>query len=283
MDCVRLGLIGDNIARSQSPRLHVEAGRLCGLDVTYERLIPRDMGLDFGAVFERCTVEGFRGINVTYPYKEEVIARLHVPDRLTAGIRACNTVLFSDGPPQGHNTDYTGFIAAFRARFPGAMPGRVAMAGAGGVGKAVAFALARLGAEELCVFDRDPARARGLADAVAVAGIAMPVTCCPSMDEAAEGAGGLVNCTPLGMVGHPGSAVTEEQTRGAAWAFDAVYTPVDTLFLRRAEAAGAAVMSGYDLFFHQGVDAFRHFTGLEVDAAALQAALAGEAPVGRVL
>lgn len=270
---VRLGLIGDNITRSQSPRLHVEAGRLSGIDVSYERLIPRDLGLDFGAVFDRCTAEGFRGINVTYPYKEQVVPRLDMPDPLIAGIRACNTVLFSSPRPIGHNTDYSGFIAAFRARFPGETPGRVAMAGAGGVGKAVAFALAGLDAVELRVYDRDPGRVQGLAEAVVAAGIAMPVISCISMDEAAESIDGLVNCTPLGMVGYPGSAVTEEQTRGAAWAFDAVYTPVNTLFLRQAEQVGARTLSGYDLFFHQGVDAFRHFTGIDVDARALQQAL----------
>lgn len=273
---VRLGLIGDNITRSQSPRLHFEAGRLSGIDVSYERLIPRDLGLDFDAVFDRCTAEGFRGINVTYPYKEQVVPRLDMPDPLIAGIRACNTVLFSPPRPEGHNTDYSGFIAAFRARFPGETPGRVAMAGAGGVGKAVAFALAGLGAVELRVYDRDPGRVQGLAEALAAAGIAMPVVSCTSMNEAAGSIDGLVNCTPLGMIGHPGSAMTLPQMRGADWAFDAVYTPVDTQFLQQADEVGARTLSGYDLFFHQGVDAFRHFTGIDVDAGALQRALSGD-------
>lgn len=280
MDRVRLGLIGDNIIRSQSPRLHVEAGRLSGIDVSYERLIPRDLGLDFGAVFDRCAAEGFRGINVTYPYKETVVARLDVPDPLTAEIRACNTVLFSpsrpDGQkPEGRNTDYSGFVAAFRARFPGETPGRVAMAGAGGVGKAVAFALATLQARELRIYDRDRAKGEALAAALADAGLGMPVLPGMSAEEVAAGADGLVNCTPLGMVGHPGSAMTLSQMRGASWAFDAVYTPVDTMFLQQAEEAGVETMSGYDLFFHQGVDAFRHFTGFDVDASALRRALSG--------
>src|SRR5690606_31125801 len=107
MAAIRLGLIGDHIARSQSPRLHVLAGRLCDLDVTYDRLIPADMGMDFDAVFDRCAHEGYRGINVTYPYKETVVARLEVPDPLTAAIGACNTVLFGGERPQGHNTDFS--------------------------------------------------------------------------------------------------------------------------------------------------------------------------------
>lgn len=269
----RLGLIGDNISRSQSPRLHTEAGRLCGLEIVYERLIPRDIGLDFGAVFDRCVEEGFRGINVTYPYKEEVAPRLSIPDPLTERIRACNTVLFSAPQPEGHNTDYSGFIAAFRSIFGAGSAGRVAMAGAGGVGKAIAFALSRLGATELRIFDTDHGKAEGLASAVAAAGIEMKVVPTGSMMQASQGADGLVNCTPLGMTGHPGAAIGTGQMRDASWAFDAVYTPIETLFLRDAAREGLEVMSGYELFFHQGVDAFHHFTGMEVDASALRRAL----------
>lgn len=275
MAVTHLGLIGDNIARSQSPRLHVEAGKLCGIKVIYDRLIPRDLGLNLDTVFDRCADEGFRGINVTYPYKEEVVRRVVIPDAATAAIRACNTVLFGDGRPEGHNTDCTGFVSAFGARFGTVAPGRVAMAGAGGVGKAIAFGLARLGATELHIFDRDRQKADALATAVAAAAD-MTVGVAGSIEEAAEGADGLVNCTPIGMTGHPGTAVPADNMRAASWAFDAVYTPVDTLFLTDAAKAGLEVMSGYDLFFHQGVDAFRIFTGLDVDAAALRRILAPE-------
>ncbi len=273
MAALKLGLIGDHIARSQSPLLHVEAGRLCGLDISYDRLIPRDLGLDFETVFDRCATAGFRGINVTYPYKQRVIAGLTVPDPLTTQIGACNTVLFGGGCPEGHNTDYSGFAAAFRATFGNISPGTVAMAGAGGVGKAIAFALATLGARELRVFDTDARRASDLVSTLHSVNAAMTAVCASSVAQAADMADGLVNCTPLGMDGHPGTAIGSEHMGGASWAFDAVYTPVETEFLRLASARGAMAMSGYELFFHQGVDAFRLFTGLKVDAAALRNAL----------
>jgi len=270
---MRLGLIGDNIARSQSPRLHVLAGRLCGLEVSYERLIPADMGRDFDAVFDLCVDEGFRGINITYPYKERVVSRLAVEDPAIAAIGACNTVVFDAPPPHGFNTDYTGFMAAYREAFGAELPGAVAMAGAGGVGKAVAFGLAGVGCTRLAVFDRDQEKARSLAQALEQADLAVKVEIAASIEEAAAGADGLVNCTPLGMVGYPGSAIPANLIGGQSWAFDAVYTPVDTQFLTDARSAGLSVISGYELFFHQGVDAFRFFTGQSVDAAALRKAL----------
>lgn len=270
---IRLGLIGDNIRGSRSPLLHRLAGDLCGLDVGYERLIPAEIGADFDTVFERCRTDGFRGVNITYPYKETVFARLAVGDARVRAMGACNTALFEAGGRVGLNTDYTGFIGAFRDGLPGTSPGVVAVAGAGGVGKAIAFALAELGASELRLFDTDAGRAEALAASLRKALPDTTVLVAPAIADAADGADGLVNCTPLGMDGIPGTAVARPLMAGRHWAFDAVYTPLDTQFLLDARAQGLATISGYELFFHQGVDAFRAFTGRTVDARALRAAL----------
>ena len=73
MGTIRLGLIGDNIVASRAPDLHHAAARICGIDVSYERLAPRDLGLDFDGVFARARAEGLRGLNITHPYKERVL------------------------------------------------------------------------------------------------------------------------------------------------------------------------------------------------------------------
>jgi len=167
-------------------------------------------------------------------------------------------------------------MTAIRTALDGDKPGVVAMAGAGGVGKAAAFGIAELGASELRIFDMDTGKANALADALRASGTAMKVTVAASVDEAVEGTDGLVNCTPLGMDGIPGTAIPRRLIPGRRWAFDAVYTPVDTHFLMDARAEGVTPISGYELFFNQGVDAFRAFTGREVDAVALRAALKAE-------
>lgn len=270
---IRLGLIGDNISHSKSPLLHRLAGRLCGLDIAYEPLVPADAGIDFDTMFDRCCKDGFRGINVTHPYKETVFARLVVEDARVLAIGACNTVLFEPTGPLGLNTDYTGFLSVFHESLPGTRPGVVVMAGAGGVGRAIAFALAELGVDELRLFDVDQARAEALAATLRAAWSGMEIRVADAIADAAEGCDGIVNCTPLGMSGVPGTAVAKPLMAGCAWAFDAVYTPVETQFLRDARAQGLAAVSGYELFFHQGIDAFRAFTGRTVDARVLRAAL----------
>ena len=269
----RLGLIGDNIADSKSPRLHELAGRLLGRPTTYDRLVPPALGLDFDAVLDKAAAEGYRGVNVTYPYKERVTARVSVDEPLVARLGACNTVVFAEGGPRGYNTDWSGFKAAYRHGFGDTAPGAVCMIGAGGVGKAVAFSLIDLGMQDLRLVERDLAKAEALADALRDAAPGLAVTVTSDAAEGAAGASGLVNCTPVGMVGHGGTPLPRAQMAGADWAFDAVYTPVDTQFLQDAAAEGLRILSGYELYFYQGLHAISIFHGIDMDEPTLRAAL----------
>ena len=270
-----LGLIGDNIAASRAPELHGKAGRLTGFNVQYNRLVPRELDMDFDGVFTYCINNGYHGVSVTYPYKEVAAAKAEIADPLVHAMGAVNTVILdSSSKPKGYNTDYSGFVAAYRSVRGGSIPGPVCTIGAGGVGKAIAFGLVDLGLEEIRLVERDLPRAEALADALRTArpGLRASVTADPA--EGARGAYGLVNCSPVGMVGYDGTPMPREHMAGAAWAFDAVYTPVDTQFLADAAAAGLTTISGYELFFFQGVDAWKIFSGQAVDPAQLRAALA---------
>lgn len=194
-------------------------------------------------------------------------------DPRVAAIGACNTVLFGADGTRGFNTDYSGFAATFRAAFPGATPGVVAVAGAGGVGKAIGFAMTDLGATALQIFDENRSKAEDLKDTLVGIAPDMTVSVAATIEDAAAGADGLVNCTPLGMVGYSGTAFPKPLMRSQRWAFDAVYTPVDTQFMMDARDHGLETVSGYELFFHQGVEAFQIFTGRNVVPIALRAKL----------
>ena len=265
-DRIKLGLIGDNIKPSRSPDLHRLAGRLCRLNVTYHLLIPPEMGKDFDTVLDDCAAHGYRGVNITYPYKEQVVARVEVADPLVRRVGSVNTVVFVSGTMRGYNTDYTGFISAFRQHFGAREPGAVTMIGAGGVGKAVAFGLLVLGATEIRIVDHDIAKADALALSLNQASDGALQASAHAQPEAAlAGADGVVNCTPVGMAGYPGTPVARHLLPGCTWAFDAVYTPAQTQFISDSEANGLRVLSGYELFIHQGVQAFQIFTGRAPD------------------
>ncbi len=274
---VRLGLIGDNIAESQSPRLHELSGRLAGVAVTYERLVPRHLGQEFEEAFETACHAGYRGLNITYPYKERVVPLVRVPDPRVAALGAVNTVVFAAEGPEGYNTDWTGFIAAYVRVRGAAPPGAVCMVGAGGVGKAVAFGLAALGLRHLTLVERDLPKAEALARALRQAVPELEVGVTGNAGEGAAKAAGLVNCTPVGMEGHDGTPLPQALMQEAEWAFDAVYTPVETQFLTDAAAAGLQIISGWELYFYQGLHAHEIFHGRPLDEDRLRQALTEDA------
>ena len=270
---LKLGLIGDNIAASRAPDLHRIAGRLNNMDVQYNRLIPKELNQTFDQIFESCPDNGYQALNITYPYKEYVIPKVEIDDPMVRAISAVNTVVFDGTSSMAYNTDYTGFIAAYEQVRAGANPGVCCLVGTGGVGRALAFGLVKLGADEIRLFDRDSGKARQLADDLTALKSQTVVTAVDDLNAATANCDGLLNGTPVGMVGYPGSAFEPTAIAQAAWVFDAVYTPIETMFLQCAKAAGAQIISGYELFFFQGVHAWRHFSGRDVDTQKLRAAL----------
>lgn len=248
---------------------------MTGLDVTYELLIPRDMSLSFDVVFEQASTSGFRGVNITYPYKEVVTSKVIVADPFVRCIGAVNTVVFDFDGPKGFNTDYTGFLNAYHSARGKTPPGVVCLIGTGGVGKAVAFGLVGLGAQAINCVDLDPVKAANLVDSLVGLGSQTRITFFDEIEAALDGAEGIINCTPLGMNGVGGSPLPADAMQGAGWVFDAVYTPADTQFLQNARRAGLTVISGYELFIGQGVDAWEIFTGTELDRFALRDLIQG--------
>jgi shikimate dehydrogenase len=270
---LKLGLIGDNIAASRAPDLHRIAGRLNNMDVQYDRLVPKELNQTFDQIFESYPDNGYQALNITYPYKEYVIPKVEIDDPMVRAIAAVNTVVFEGTSSKGYNTDYTGFIASYQQVRAGAAPGVCCLVGTGGVGRALAFGLVKLGANEIRLFDRDSTKAQQLACDLNALDPQTVVTAVDDLDVATANCDGLLNGTPVGMVGYPGSAFESKATDQAAWVFDAVYTPIETNFLQDAKTTGAQIISGYELFFYQGVHAWRHFSGLDVDIKQLRAAL----------
>ncbi|MGZ0190478.1 MAG: shikimate dehydrogenase family protein [Alphaproteobacteria bacterium] len=269
-----LGLIGDNIQESRAPELHRIAGALTGHTVQYDLLVPAKLEATFDAVFASCDSNHRHGVNVTLPYKERAAAMVQIDDPLAQAIGAVNTVIFTEGRPQGFNTDYSGFIAAYKGCMGDAPPGPVCLIGAGGVGKAIAFGLIALGSKDIRFIEKDLPKAEALASTLRQVGQGLDIRVFSDPVAAVAGANGLVNCTPMGMTGYGGTPLEPALMTEATWAFDAVYTPMNTTFLSDAKAAGLTPISGYELFIHQGIHAFERFTGAIVEEAALRHALA---------
>ncbi|MDF0583055.1 shikimate dehydrogenase [Bradyrhizobium yuanmingense] len=253
-----IGLIGAPIAHSASPAMHERAAEALGLRGHYQLI--EVAGADAAGLrmmLEGVRRLGFAGVNVTYPYKEAVVPLLDALAPGAASMGAVNTVVVRDGRLTGHNTDTTGFA---RAVTPLLAPSgnAVALIGAGGVGKAIAFALASREVADIRIFDSEPARAEKLAAILAPRGARIAA----SVEDALEGATGLVNGTPVGMLPNRDTPVPAGLLRADLWVADAVYSPLITPLLAAAREKGAHIMTGRDLAIYQAADAFALFTGL---------------------
>lgn len=266
---ILVGLIGANIQRSLSPALHEDAFAAAGMRGHYHLMdLDRPHGRRLEALFAAVKSTGFDGINVTFPCKQAIMPLL---DELSADARrigAVNTVTFSEaGRAVGHNTDLAGFRQSFDESLGRpAIEGQVAvLVGAGGAGRAVGFALMQLGAAKVIVHDTDTARATALVADLMLHHGAARCRLADDLPGAIAEASGVVNATPVGMLGIPGNPVPTKALRADHWGADVIYTPIETQFIKAARAKGARVLTGGGMCVHQAAEAFRLFTGLAPD------------------
>jgi shikimate dehydrogenase len=270
---VLLGLIGSPIKSSASPAMHEAAAAAAGLDAFYHLIdVPGADREGLRLMLEGVRRLGFAGVNITFPYKEAVLPLLDGLSSDAAAIGAVNTVVASKGRLIGHNTDSTGFERALAETVPDPRSRAVVLVGAGGVGKAIAFALARLGIPEIRILERDHAKAEALlASLPANSGAKI----CESVETAVAGAGGVVNGTPVGMLPNRDTPVPVSLLREDMWVADAVYTPLWTPLLEGARRLGCRVMTGRELAIFQALEAFRLFTGIDASRERMSAAFDG--------
>ena len=273
-DRLLCGLIGAGIGRSLTPALHEAEAQAQGLRLHYQLIDLDRRGLGAEALpglLDAARTIGFAGLNITYPCKQAVIPLLDELSDEARAMGAVNTVVRRDGRLVGHNTDGSGWRWGFERALPGADTRCVVLLGAGGAGSAIAHALLRLGAAELRVVDRDGARAGALAEVLNR--IYPDRRAHGGSDPAAalQGASGLVHATPTGMDKLPGLPLPAGALHDGLWVSEIVYFPLDTALLQEARSRGCRVADGGGMAVGQAVGAFERFTGLQPDAARMDA------------
>lgn len=271
MAACRCGLIGAGIGTSLSPALHEAEGRSQGLDLSYELFDVDRPGapVALGTILDRAERAGFAGLNITHPFKQQVVALLGDLSPQARAIGAVNTVTFRAGQRHGHNTDAYGFTESFRADLPGARTGRVVQLGAGGAGAACAYAQLSMGVRHLTVVDPDAGRRERLAATLAAHFDPTRIAAAApgELPAAMAGADGLVNASPVGMHADPRLPLPADLLHRGLWVFDIVYMPVETALLRAARAAGLRALGGAAMCAYQAAAAFELLTGRTPDTA----------------
>jgi shikimate dehydrogenase len=279
-----LGLVGAGIGGSLTPAMQEAEGRAMGLSLVYRTIDAEVLGFgtaELPEILAWARRLGYDGLNVTHPFKQAVLPLLDGMSAAAADLGAVNTVVLRGGRALGHNTDWSGWGRAFRAVLPGARHGRAVVVGAGGAGVAVAYALLEQGAEQVALHDVDLARAQETALRLGKCFTEDRVCAAADLAAALADAGGVVNATPIGMLGHEGSAIPARLLRPDLWVADVVYFPLETQLVRTARELGCRVVPGGGMAVGQAVDAFALFTGLQPDPdrmAAHFSELTGAAP-----
>ena len=252
------GVIGDPIAQSKSPLIHNAAFRKLGIDAVYLPLrVPADGLL---ASLKEYDSLGISGYSVTIPHKEAVLQFCDSLDAETDEIGAANTLYKSDGEWKATNTDASAAMEAIQSGMLKAggsheLVGRkVLILGAGGVARAIGYALQNDGAT-VTITNRSRDRGKALA-------AELKCQFASWENRGAESCEILINCTSVGM--HPNLNETPFEPNwlsDSTLVFDTVYNPEQTLFLKHARERGCPTVGGIEMFVRQAGRQFELFTG----------------------
>ncbi len=246
------GIVGHPLGHTLSPLVHNWGFRHYGIPGVYLAW-PVEPGrlADFVTAVR---VLGIAGVSVTIPHKTAIMPFLDVITDRSRAVGAVNTLFWRDGQLLGENTDVAGFVRPLVER--GFSPASALVLGCGGAARAAVAGLRELAVPDVRVSNRTPERAEGLRRDFGVEFV-------PWEKRGDFGGGLVVNATPLGMLGQNEglSPMPREALGPSVVAFDLVYNPYRTQFVRDAAAAGAQVIVGLEMFFWQAVEQFRLWTG----------------------
>ncbi len=249
----RLAVIGSPVAHSLSPLLHGAAYRHLGLDWVYDR---HDVRAGELAGFVDGLDASWRGLSVTMPLKEELLALADECDAASLLTGAANTLLLDDGGTRRVlNTDVVGIERALRDVGLDAADHAV-IAGAGATARSVLVALDDLGLRSAVLAVREPARASAMVTLGDNLGIELDVVRLVDLDQVVDGADVVAWTLPNGIGLHQPLPF---DARTTAVALDVTYQPWPGPLAAQWFEVGGRVASGRDMLLHQAVRQVRFF------------------------
>jgi shikimate dehydrogenase len=237
----QFGLIGYPLSHSFSKKYFTEKFSEEGISNCNYELYPISSIDQFPRLLKE--VAGLEGINVTIPYKEEVLPFLHHQSPAVKEIGACNCIKIEDGELTGYNTDVLGFRQSFEP-FVKPHHQQALVLGTGGAAKAVVWVLKQMGIEYKYV-SRKKAE-----DMLSYDGLNETV-----MQQYQV----VINTTPLGMQPnvHDKPSLPYQFINSQYLCYDLVYNPAKTAFLQLAEERGATIKNGGDMLVIQAEESWK--------------------------
>ena len=265
MTTSNFGIIGYPLGHTLSPVFQNAALQHHGIDELFEAWPTHPD--DLAAKVESFRAEGFLASCVTLPHKQAVIPMIDDLADTAVAVGAVNWIINNNGHLTGHNTDSPGFLRALTelGKFDPVDKSALVF-GAGGAARAIVQALKSAGVASMTIANRTVSRADEIASDFSDNGLHIS-TCGlddESLDDISLASDLLVNTSSMGMDGGPApdaTPVTADAISPNAVAYDAVYAPPMTPFLREVENAGAKSLRGFTMLLLQGAVGFELATG----------------------
>ncbi len=261
------GVIGNPIGHTKSPAIHNLLALKTGLDLAYVPFHVEEGRIE--KAIEGAFALGIKGLNVTVPYKQDVIPLLDGIDPLAEKIGAVNTLVRTDRGYRGFNTDMPGLLRAFEHDGVSIKGEDIIILGAGGVARAVVMLLEENGAQSVTIINRNSDRAEELAgDVNRISGrnFARPLPI-GNIGFLPEGKKHIViQATSVGMSPDTDKAVIEDPAfyEKVGTGYDLIFNPAETKFMKLCKNAGAKSFNGARMLLYQGIIAYEYWTGLEI-------------------
>ncbi|NEO72537.1 shikimate dehydrogenase [Moorena sp. SIO3H5] len=260
-----LGVIGDPVEHSLSPLMHNRA--IASLDLDYVYLALPVKSADLKNAIAGFEAIGLVGFSITIPHKQTIIPLLSEISTVAQGVGAVNTVYRTDQGWIGTNTDIEGFISPLQGYNRDWSQTTVVILGCGGAARAVVVGCAELGCTEIHVLGRNQEKLGKFQDSWINSDLAITIHTHPweQLPELLAQANLLVNATPVGMYPKVEQSPVDQLAMARlpenAIAYDLIYTPNPTQFLRQAKEQGAIAIDGLEMLVQQGAAAFKMWLG----------------------
>ncbi len=263
------GLIGNPVAHTLSPLIHNTLARDLGHNLVYVPF-PVDEG-ELEAAVKGAQALHLQGLNVTVPYKSEVLPYLQEVDELAGRIGAVNTLVCQGEGFKGYNTDMTGLKRAMESDGINLSEETVIVLGAGGAARAVAFLCAHTGVRKVYLLNRTVEKAREIAREVNTAFDRDCIEALPLAEYGKIPGGGYlaVQATSVGLHPHTEEAVIGEPAfyQKIHTGYDLVYKPSRTKFMRLVQEQGGRAFNGLKMLVYQGILAYELWNQVTVEEA----------------
>lgn len=253
----RYAVVGNPVAHSRSPEIHAAFAAATGQALTYERVLaPVE---DFTGCIARLRQDGFRGVNVTVPFKE---AALQMATHATARARdagAANTLSFGEDGISADNTDGAGLVRDLTANLGLRLEAAsILIAGAGGATRGVLRPLLDLSPRRLVIVNRSVARAAALVGSLVGA---VAVEACGYDSLPAEPFDLVINATSAGLQGDV-PRLPDQCFARTTFTYDMMYAPTATPFVAHARQRGATAVDGLGMLVEQAAESFAVWRGV---------------------